>query len=62
VPFSLGLGLIQAEMLWMTGLLMPLVLLGALVGRRVVRGIHQHAFDVIVIASSALSAVALLVT
>jgi uncharacterized membrane protein YfcA len=62
VPFSLGLGLIRTEMLWVTVLLMPLVVLGALIGRRVVHGIHQRAFDMIVIATSALSAVALLVT
>jgi uncharacterized membrane protein YfcA len=62
VPFSVGLGLIHADMLRMTALLVPLVLLGGLAGRRVVHRIHQRAFDMLVLATSALSAIALLIT
>lgn len=61
LPFSIGLGLLQPAMLVTTLVLTPLVLLGALVGIRVVQRIGQRSFDVAVLAASAISAVALLV-
>lgn len=61
VPFSVGLGLVHRDMLVSTVLLSPLVVLGAVTGRVVVRRIRQRAFEGAVLAASAVSAVALLV-
>ena len=36
LPFSIGLGLLHADMLPMLGLLTPLVIIGAILGRRIV--------------------------
>jgi uncharacterized membrane protein YfcA len=61
VPFSAGLGLFSADMVLMTVVLAPLVLLGCAVGVWTVRRISQDSFDTTVLAASALSAVLLLV-
>ena len=61
VPFSAGLGLMNASMLISTVLVAPLVVAGGLVGARLVRQLHQQAFEVAVLSASAVSAAALLV-
>ena len=59
VPFSVGLGLVDREMLVNTVLLAPLVVVGAFVGVRLVRRMAQASFDIAVLAASAVSAVVL---
>lgn len=61
VPFSIGLGLVNRDMLVRTAVLVPLVLVGAFIGIRVARRLHQSWFDVAVLTASAISAVALIV-
>jgi uncharacterized membrane protein YfcA len=60
LPFSVGLGLIDASMLRMAALLAPAVLAGAAIGVVTVRHLGQRSFDNAVLAASALSAVPLL--
>jgi uncharacterized protein len=60
LPFSVGLGLIDGDMLRTTAVLAPVVLLGGLVGLFVVRRIGQRSFDAAVLSASLVSAVALL--
>ena len=60
LPFSVGLGLIDASMLRMAALLAPAVLVGAAIGVVTVRHLGQRSFDNAVLAASALSAVPLL--
>jgi hypothetical protein len=62
LPFSVGLGLIDATLLRNAALLAPLVLVGAYAGVRAIRRMGQRTFDVSVLVASAGSAVALLVT
>jgi len=59
LPFSIGLGLIDQDMLVESLLLAPCVLVGAFVGIHVVRQMGQSSFDVTVLAASVISAVAL---
>jgi len=61
VPFSVGLGLVDAAMLRNTAVLAPLVPVGAYAGVRAVRRMGQRTFDVSVLVASAGSAVALVV-
>lgn len=60
LPFSIGLGLVRPSMLVTAALLVPMVLVGGLVGTRLVRRLHQQAFEVAVLAAAAVSAGALL--
>ena len=60
LPFSVGLGLVDASMLRMAALLAPAVLVGAAIGVVTVRHLGQRSFDNAVLAASALSAVPLL--
>ena len=60
LPFSVGLGLVDRDMLVQTVLLAPLVVVGALAGVRLVRRMAQTFFDVAVLAASAVSAFVLL--
>jgi uncharacterized protein len=60
LPFSVGLGLIDGDMLRTTAVLAPVVLLGGLAGLFVVRRIGQRSFDAAVLSASLVSAVALL--
>jgi uncharacterized membrane protein YfcA len=62
LPFSLGLGLIDASMLQMAAVLTPAVLVGAAIGIVTVRHLGQRSFENAVLAASALSAVPLLVS
>jgi|tagenome__1003787_1003787.scaffolds.fasta_scaffold20790156_1 uncharacterized membrane protein YfcA len=61
LPFSVGLGLIDAHMVWRTLALAPMVGLGGLLGFALVRRIGQHSFETVVLAASALSGIALLI-
>jgi uncharacterized membrane protein YfcA len=61
LPFSVGLGLIHADMLLSTAVLAPLVLVGGVLGMFVVRRIGQRSFDSAVLVASSLSAGALLI-
>lgn len=60
VPFSVGLGLITVPGLLIDLVLVPAVILGALVGRRIASRISQRLFEQIVIALTILGAVYLL--
>lgn len=60
VPFSAGLGLFTQTALLRTLWLAPIVVIGALVGVRVARRLTQRRFDVLVLAATAVAAVALL--
>lgn len=60
LPFSLGLGLLRPSMLATAVVLAPLVVVGGLVGTRLVRRLHQQGFEVAVLVASAVSAGALL--
>lgn len=59
-PFSVSLGLITGESLVLDALLAPAVVVGALLGRRLVRHMNQTLFDRLVIALTAGSAMYLL--
>ena len=61
LPFSVGLGLVHADMLWTTLVLAPLVLVGGFAGMVVVRRLRQRSFDTAVLGASLVSTVALLV-
>lgn len=60
LPFSIGLGLLKLEVLPVLAALVPLVLLGALVGRRWVRRFDKKTFDRVIIALTIVSAAYLL--
>lgn len=60
VPFLAGIGLFTAPVLLTDAALAPLVVLGALLGLRVVRRLDQRLFDRIVIALTVVGAVYLL--
>lgn len=60
LPFSIGLGLLQADMLPMLAALAPLVLVGAFAGRRWVRRLDKRVFERIIIAVTIVSALYLL--
>lgn len=61
LPFSAGLGLFGPGTLTRTGVLAPLVLVGAWAGLRTASRLSQHHFDRAVLAATVLSSVALLV-
>lgn len=60
VPFSVQLGLIDAQSLLLDLLLVPALLVGALVGVKVLRRVPQQLFTNLTLVLTALSAVALL--
>jgi len=60
VPFSAGIGLMPPATLLLTVMLAPVVLLGTLIGRLVIKRINQKLFSWLVLAGSALAAIALL--
>lgn len=62
VPFSIGLGLITPAGLWIDLLLVVPVVIGALVGRRIVDRLDQRLFDRLVIGFTVVGAVYLLVS
>ena len=55
-PFSVSLGLINFESLRLDLLLAPVVVVGALIGRRLAQRIDQQLFDRLVIALTIFSA------
>jgi uncharacterized membrane protein YfcA len=60
VPFSIGLGLMTVDSLTLNAVLVPAVLVGALVGRVVIRRVNQTQFERLVIVFTALSSINLL--
>ncbi len=60
MPFSIGLGLITPTSLLLDLALVPAVVLGALVGRRVVRRIDQEGFERVILVLTVVAAVNLL--
>lgn len=62
VPFSVGLGLITTESLAIDALLAPVVILGALAGRRLAARMDQQVFEKVVIALTLVSAVNMLIS
>nr|WP_297425270.1 TSUP family transporter [uncultured Actinotalea sp.] len=61
VPFSVGLGLITAESLLVSAAITPGAVAGALLGRRLVRGMSVEVFRVIALAATAAAGVWLVV-
>ncbi|MFP4382872.1 MAG: sulfite exporter TauE/SafE family protein [Spirochaetia bacterium] len=61
VPFSASLGLITASSLLTNSILIPAIVLGAVLGRIVLKRIPQKAFSVVIQALAALSAVNLVI-
>lgn len=61
VPFSLSLGLITGETLRVNLILVPAIVVGALLGVRLLRALPQKAFRVVVQVVAAVSAVKLIV-
>ena len=60
VPFSIGLGLLTVDSLKLNAALVPAVLVGALVGRVVIRRVNQDLFERLVLVFTAVSSVNLL--
>jgi uncharacterized protein len=60
VPFSIGLGLLTVDSLKLNAVLVPAVLVGALVGRVVIRRVNQELFERLVLVFTALSSINLL--
>lgn len=60
VPFSVGLGLITADSLAINAVLAPVVIAGALAGRRLAAHMDQAVFEKLVIALTLVSAVNML--
>jgi uncharacterized protein len=60
VPFSIGLGLLTVDSLTLNAALLPAVLVGALVGRVVIRRVNQTLFERLVLVFTALSSLNLL--
>lgn len=60
VPFSIGLGLLSVDALLLCAALSPAVLLGAVVGRRVITRISQERFEGFVLVLTVLSGLNLL--
>ena len=60
VPFSAALGLFHVSTLWLTLILLPAVLVGAGLGRILIRRVSQLWFERLTLAATAIAAVALL--
>ena len=61
VPFSVGLGLITPDSLRLSAAIAPGILVGALAGRRLVRGMSREVFELAALLATAAAAVWLLV-
>ncbi|XZE32650.1 sulfite exporter TauE/SafE family protein [Pirellulaceae bacterium SH501] len=61
LPFSWGLGLIRLETLWLNAVLLPIVAVGLLLGKALLKYVSQRIFDSIILALTALAAVRMLV-
>lgn len=62
VPIAATLGLYTTEGMWLVAVLVPAVLLGTLVGPRVIHRVSQRGFEIVTLAASAVAAASLLVT
>jgi uncharacterized membrane protein YfcA len=60
IPFSVSLGLISIKTLTLNAVLIPMIVLGLIAGRWLVRRIPQRLFDSLVLLFSALAAVRLI--
>ena len=60
VPFSIGLGLLTLDSLKLNAVLVPAVLVGALIGRVVIRRVNQTLFERLVIVFTTLASINLL--
>lgn len=60
VPFSAGIGLLPSTTLLLTAMLAPVVIVGGLIGRAVVRKLNQKWFTRAVLAGSVIAAIAVL--
>jgi uncharacterized protein len=60
VPFSIGLGLLTVDSLKLNAALVPAVLVGALLGRVVIRRVNQALFERLVLVFTTLSSINLL--
>lgn len=61
LPFSAALGLFPATTLRLSLMLVPVVLLGTVLGVRITRVLSQRAFEMLALAASALAAVVLII-
>lgn len=61
VPFSTGIGLMTPEVLGTAAALIPIVIIGAIIGRLIINHINQKAFNTIIIGLTIVSAIYLLV-
>jgi uncharacterized membrane protein YfcA len=59
LPFSIGLGLVSRTSLMVDLLLVPAVLVGTVVGRRVIDRIDQQRFELLVLASTVIASIPL---
>ena len=60
VPFSAALGLFHMSTLWLTLILLPAVLVGAWLGRILIKRVSQLWFERLTLATTAIAAIALL--
>lgn len=60
IPFSWNLGLIRTDTLAVNLVLMPVILVGLVVGRAILHRIPQRAFDLVILAFSAVAALLML--
>ena len=60
VPFSVNLGLITRESLWLDLYLAPVVIAGALLGRKLIGSINQNTFELIALGFAFLGALRLI--
>ncbi len=60
VPFSAALGLFHVSTLWLTLILLPAVLIGAWLGRILIKHVSQVWFERLTLAATAIAAIALL--
>ncbi len=61
VPFSLALGLIHRQTLLFNVVLSPVILVGLLAGRWIIRAVPQRVFDLLLLAFAAVAALRLIV-
>ena len=61
VPFSTGIGLMTPQVLGTAAILVPIVIIGAVIGRLIIHHINQKAFNAIIISLTIVSAIYLLV-
>ncbi|AMV33186.1 Sulfite exporter TauE/SafE [Pirellula sp. SH-Sr6A] len=60
LPFSWGLGLIRVDTLWLNAILLPVVAIGLVLGKMLLKWVSQRIFDSIVLALTAAAALRML--